>query len=274
MEQERRIALKFAYDGTSFHGFQRQPDRLTVEGELIGALMKVGAVRSPRECGYRSSSRTDRGVSALGNVVSFRTAFELGEICSAANSEMDDVWAFSALEVTDDFNPRAAKQRWYRYHLVRSGQNLDLMRQLASRFVGVHDFASYARRDYRNPMRKVDSIGISETGGFLAMDFRAESFLWNMVRRIVWVLNEASSGRLDSECVGPGSKRPRRVGLAPPEFLVLMDIDCGVTFTVDCRVAMGLSKALERRIGTSAMKLELERSLQSAVSGGRSPGEP
>ncbi len=270
MEPERRVALKFAYDGTRFFGFQRQPDRLTVEGELIDALSRVGAIKSSRECGYRSSSRTDRGVSALGNVISFRTSFHIGEICAATNSEMEGVWAYSAVEVPEEFNPRAAGQRWYRYHLVRGDQNLKVLKEVASRFVGVHDFSMYSRKDDRNPMRKIDSIDVSETGMFFAVDFRAESFLWNMVRRMAWAMNEASSGRLDLECVGPeAKKRPVRVGLARPEFLVLMDVDCGVEFSVDHRASIGLSKVLERRIGESAVKLEIERALQARISSGQ-----
>lgn len=275
MEYEHRVALKFAYDGTKFYGFQRQPDRVTVEGELMGALTEVGVIRSPRDCGYRSSSRTDRGVSALGNVVSFRTRFATEEICSAANSEMEDVWAYSAVEVGDDFNPRAARQRWYRYHLVRAGQDPDVLRDAASRFVGVHDFSSYSRKDDRNPMRKIDSIEVREEGVFYTIDFRAESFLWNMVRRIAWVINEASSGRMPIEYVGAeAKKKPPRVGLARPEFLVLMDIDCGIEFPADRRASIALSKALARRIGESAMKLELQRTLNLIVTRSLDPGEP
>src|SRR5512137_2643497 len=96
---EQRVAMKFAYDGTGFCGFQRQPDRVTVEGTLVNALERTGAIRSSRECGYRSSSRTDRGVSALGNIISFRTSFRVDELCPAVNSEMEDVWAYSAIPV-------------------------------------------------------------------------------------------------------------------------------------------------------------------------------
>ncbi len=256
MSSEERVALKFAYDGGSFLGFQRQPEGATVEGSLVHALAKVGAIDSPRGCGYRSSSRTDRGVSALGNMISFRTSFPVGSLCSAINSEMEDVWAYSAVTVPDDFNPRGARQRWYRYHLPRSGQDLRLMEEIASRFVGVHDFSGYARKDDRNPVRRIDSIVIGDAGMFHAIDFRAESFLWNMVRRIVWMMNEGSSGRLEADTIGPEAKRrPVRVGLAPPEYLILMDIDCGVEFPVDPRAAVGIRRAVERRMRRDAMAL-------------------
>ena len=264
--EERRIALKFAYDGSSFYGFQRQPDKRTIEGTLVDALRKVGAIKSSRECGYRSSSRTDRGVSALGNVISFRTKFAVDHICAAINSEMEDVWAYAALGTEESFNPRFAKQRWYRYFLSRSNQDSDLMRALARRFVGVHDFSAYSRRDDRNPMRKIDSISISEDGMFHVLDFRAESFLWNMVRRIVWMINEGSSGRIPLEQVGPDtSRKPKRVGLAPPEYLVLMDIDCGLEFPVDRKAAIGISRAVERRVRENAARVAFSQSLLKRV---------
>ncbi len=266
MDQEHRVALKFAYDGSAFYGFQRQPDKVTVEGALVNALAKIGAIRSPRECGYRSSSRTDRGVSALGNIISFRTSFATKELCSAVNSEMEDVWAYSAVDVPDAFNPRAARQRWYRYCLAKSDQDAMSMRQIAARFVGVHDFSGFARKDRRNPMRKMDSIDISDVGMFFAVDFKAESFLWNMVRRIVWMLNEGSSGRLAADSIGPDAQqKPRRIGLAPPEYLVLMNIDCGIDFPVDKRASLGIAKAVERRIRESGMRTVFAQSIRGLL---------
>jgi tRNA pseudouridine38-40 synthase len=136
------------------------------------------------------------------------------------------------------------------------------MRQIAARFVGVHDFSGYARKDRRNPMRKIDSIDISDVGMFFAVDFKAESFLWNMVRRIAWMINEGSSGRLAVDSIGPDVRqKPSRVGLAPPEYLVLMDIDCGIDFPVDKRASLGIAKAVERRIFESGMRTVLAQSI-------------
>jgi len=265
---ERRVALKFAYDGTKFYGFQRQPDRVTVEGALVGALAKIGAIRSPRECGYRSSSRTDRGVSALGNVISFRTSFQLDDLCPALNSEMEDVWAYSAVMVGDDFNPRGARERWYRYYLPKSDQDLAMMRSIASLYMGVHDFSGHARKDKRNPMREIRSIVISDAGVFCTLDFRAESFLWNMVRRIVWMINEGSSGRMPLDSLGPEPKRkPVRVGLSRPEFLILMDIDCGVEFPGSPRVARSVSVSMNRRLVDASMQLALAEELNRRLTG-------
>jgi tRNA pseudouridine38-40 synthase len=269
VDREQRIAIKFAYDGSDFYGFQRQPGRVTVEGALITALERIGAVKSARECGYRSSSRTDRGVSALGNLISICTSFPVASICAALNSEMENVWAYSAVVVPEEFNPRAARQRWYRYYLPKANQDAGMMASLTQRFVGVHDFSGYARKDKRNPMRKVDFIDVSDAGMFHAIDFKAESFLWNMVRRIVWMVNEGSSGRMPSEFIGPSSpKKPRRLGLAPPEYLVLMDIDCGIEFPIDARASVGIARKLQRRIRNSGLRLMYEESLHDIVSTG------
>src|SRR5947209_4856148 len=66
-----RVALKIAYDGGAFFGHQRQPDRRTVEGECLAALRAGKVVRDPLESFFRSASRTDRGVSAVGDVIAF-----------------------------------------------------------------------------------------------------------------------------------------------------------------------------------------------------------
>jgi len=268
VDQERRVAIKFAYDGSLFHGFQRQPSMVTVEGELVRALTKVGAIKSSRECGYRGSSRTDTGVSALGNIISFKTSFKTDEICSAINSKMEGIWAYSAVEVPEAFNPRAARQRWYRYYLAKADQDLRLMNEIAERFVGVHDFSDHARKSKRNPMRKIDSIDISDAGTFHAIDFRAESFLWNMIRRIVWMMNEGSRGRAPLDSLGPESRRkPVRVGLARPEFLILMDIDCGVEFPSHPRATRSVTESIHRRIVDASMKLALAQELGSRLTG-------
>jgi len=274
MDEERRVALKFAYDGTKFFGFQRQPDKVTVEGTLVRALEKVGAITSSRGCGYRSSSRTDRGVSALGNIVSFTTQFDKDDLCPALNSEMEDIWAYSAIEVPASFNPRAARERWYRYFLPRAKQDIGLMREIAKSYIGVHDFSGHARKDKRNPMREIRSIEIAEEGIFYVVDFRAESFLWNMVRRIVWMLNEGSSGRIPVASTGPEPReKPIRIGLARPEYLVLMDIDCGIDFRVNPRVVRSLVSTLNRRIVDASMNLMLAEETAMRITGHRQPSQ-
>ncbi|UCE91716.1 MAG: tRNA pseudouridine(38-40) synthase TruA [Methanobacteriota archaeon] len=266
MKRKRVVAVKVAYDGREFSGFQRQPDRTTVESALIESLRRVGAIGSAEKNRFRSSSRTDRGVSAVGNVVSFVTSFPPMSLCSAMNSELRGAWAYAIADVPDDFNPRWARQRWYRYHLPKVAQDVGLMEELASGFEGTHDFSAFARRDDRNPVRKIDSIDVSEHGRLILLDFRAENFLWNMVRRIVWVLDAASRGEVDPGDAVPEKKPGRgRTGLASPEPLTLMDVDCGVEFTVDAKAAEVVVAALEARIVRADTVQEFSQHLLSAL---------
>lgn len=262
MPTEHRVAVKLAYDGSMFYGYQRQPGRRTVEGTFVDALLALGAIRSAKAAGFRSSSRTDRGVSALGNVVSFTTGFALSGLCSALNSEVEDVWAYSATPVPEDFNPRWARERWYRYHLPRGEQDVPLLRALCRRFEGTHDFSGFSRKDDRSPVRTIDSIEVAEVPGFILLDFRAESFLWNMVRRIVWMVDAGSSGEVEEASVGPEARQqPRRAGLAPAGRLLLMDVDCGVEFRTDRKSAGHVREVFEERLRKAILQQEFAQHL-------------
>ncbi len=257
MKKVRHVAMKLAYDGSEFYGFQRQPGKATVEGSLIRALEAIGAIESARQCGFRSSSRTDRGVSALGNLVSFRTDFSLRSLCSAVNSKLSGAWAYSAVQVDDDFNPRWARQRWYRYFLPANGNDLASLRSAAKAFVGTHDFSHFARADGRSPIRAIDSITVTRCGEFFLIDFRAESFLWNMVRRVVWHIDAVSRGVIEDSgpALSPGN-RPRRTNLVPAEHLLLMDVDCGIDFPHDQKAVKALQEELRQRMVTQALMME------------------
>jgi len=101
-----RIALKIAYDGTRFYGFQRQPDLRTVEGDIIKVLKKLRIIEDVREANFKGASRTDRGVSAFGNVIAFDTAKpELTEP-RILNHHLRDIWILGKAEVPEDFHPR------------------------------------------------------------------------------------------------------------------------------------------------------------------------
>lgn len=230
-----RAAVKLAYDGRCFHGFQRQPDRRTVEGEVLRALGRIGAVRSANEARFKGASRTDRGVSALGNVVAFDTAFRRGELLRALNAETDDVYYYGIADVPFSFSPRRARARWYRYFLRREGLDADLVGAAAAVFRGKHDFRAFCREDGRSTVRKIDSIDVSGVGDFLIIDVRARDFLWNMVRRMVGAMTEVALGRSEIGEVAEMLERgARSFGLAPAENLVLMDVVYDFDFEHAC----------------------------------------
>ena len=114
----RRVAVKIAYLGDGFNGSQIQPSETglrTVAGEILDKLILVDHVPEDR-IDLRFSSRTDSGVSALGNVVAFYTEFkDLGLLLQALNSVSRGVYYTGVAEISDTFNPRMADKRYYRY---------------------------------------------------------------------------------------------------------------------------------------------------------------
>jgi len=224
-----RHALKIAYDGTKFSGSQRQPKARTVDGECIFVLKKIGAIEGPDESRYRSASRTDAGVSAIGNVIAFDTDMGRQALMGAFNSDVKDVWAWANAVVPDGFNPRNAVQQWYRYYMPES---TDIRRaRAASRlFEGTHDFKSFTR-DKGNTVRMIESVRLSDDGGYPCFDIKGQSFLWGLVRRIVSCVTSYASGEVSLDEIKKGLAGEKRdFGLAPPEPLFLMDVDDGIPF--------------------------------------------
>jgi len=227
-----RVAVKFAYDGTCFMGSQRQPGERTAESELLKALVKIGAITSAEDNRFRVASRTDRGVSALGNVFAVDTAFRHQELLAALNASCEDVHCYALAEVPKNFSPRRAQGRWYRYHLPYHGQDVDLMAEGAREFEGEHEFRLFCKPDGKVTLRRLESVTVRRDGELIVIDIRAREFLRNMVRRIVSALDHLGQGRatmeeVSSALLGHG----RSMGLAEAEGLVLMDIDLGLDWS-------------------------------------------
>jgi tRNA pseudouridine38-40 synthase len=226
-----RIALKIAYDGRSFYGHQRQPDRRTVEGECIAALRSARLVPDPQQAFFRSASRTDRGVSAIGNVIAFDASLEPAAVLGAFNDKARDVWAWAVAGVPDGFHPRHAIERWYRYDVFED-LSVDLLRKAGALFSGVHDFRSFTKEETLGKMtlRRIDVTPSEES---ILIDVRAPSFRRGMVRRIVAGMVAAARGEVSLEDLRRALSGTRRdFGSMPPEPLVLMDVSYDFPFRV------------------------------------------
>jgi len=226
----RRIAMKLAYDGIAFHGQARQPRVSTVEGEILFALERVKVIRDATSSRFQSASRTDRGVSALGNVVAFDAVLPGPAVVRAFNAKARGVWAWAAAEVPPEFNARHARARWYRYALP-PGHDPERLAAVLALFIGEHDFRNFTR-DRTRTVARIDVATATREADETALDFRAPSFRWNLVRRVVAAALQVESGACDSkqiELALDGSIR-RDFGLAPPEPLTLMDVEYDVEF--------------------------------------------
>ena len=248
----RTIRLTLAYEGTRFSGWQAQPGRVTVQGTLAGAIRAV----SGEEVMPRGSSRTDAGVHAMGQVVSFETTAEhdARTWVRALNARLPpDVTVVDGEEAAADFDPVwGAVSKVYRYrihdapwrpvlsrHLVwrwKSRLDLDAMRTAAAALVGEHDFTSFETTPSTrlSKVRTIHRLDICRRRGGddlpdaeLWVEVEGNGFLHNMVRIIVGSLVMVGCGRRPPDwmpAVLAARHRPSAGPTAPPQGLVLVSI--------------------------------------------------
>jgi tRNA pseudouridine38-40 synthase len=250
----RNIKLTLAYDGTDFCGWQIQPDVRTVQGELERALLATTgeAIRTV------ASGRTDAGVHALGQVVSFQTDvnWPIESFRRALATRLpEDIAAIAAEDVVADFHAiRSAKRKRYRY-LIYDGRTLDvhrrrftwhsheplderLMRQAAECLVGTHDFRSFqttgAPRE--TTVRTIHEIIIQRGAGedwlgpvdqLISLEVEADGFLYNMMRSIAGTLSLVGREKNPPSWVGEvlaARDRTQAGPTAPPQGLFLVSV--------------------------------------------------
>jgi len=211
----RRLALVVEYDGTRYGGFQFQVNAPTVQGDIEGALAKLTGERIR----ITGAGRTDAGVHAKGQVVSFDTSSSLaaGTFVQALNSYLrPDIAVKAAAEVAGDFDARRdALRREYRYRILRGTTpsplqqryahfvpglaDTDSMNEAGRLLVGKHDFASFTGPTERSTEREVYKAEVSGRGELVCFDMAANSFLNKQVRFTVGVLIRVGLGRLSVE---------------------------------------------------------------------------
>jgi tRNA pseudouridine38-40 synthase len=219
------MLLKFAYDGRKFYGYQRQKDVPTVEGSILRVLQEYGIASK-----LRSASRTDRGVSALGNVIHIHTSMDAADVIGILNANLEHIYFHSFAMV--DLNPRHAELRWYRYHLLKGEHDITRLREAAEFFQGMHDFRNFTRAR-KNTVLEIKKIEVKLQGELIVIDFYARNYLWNLIRRLVAAMEKYSLGMNFGEEIF--TKR-FNFGIAPPEPLVLMDVKYSFPFeNIDLR---------------------------------------
>lgn len=248
-EAVRNVRLDLAYEGTRYHGFGLQPNRRTIQEVLEEALARSLGERVR----VTAAGRTDAGVHASGQVVSFTTRGRLApaELLRAVNAYLpDDVHVYGAAEGPPELDARrSALRRHYRYliwshrlpnlwerrwvwHLT---DRLDVgaMQAAARQLVGTHDFASFLGHRAQEPagrttVRTVERAVWWQDGNLIGFEVTANAFLRHMVRGIVGTLVEVGRGRLDPAQFGTileAADRRRAGANAPPHGLILTGVD-------------------------------------------------
>jgi len=218
----RRVAVKIAYLGEDFVGSQIQPGFRTVEGEVLSNL---AAIKNCDDPNVKCASRTDRGVNALGNVVVFNTDFDDNVLLKALNAVSDGVFYRSVATVDQNFNPRHANERIYRYVLPMDGIDVGKAKECASLFIGEHDFIRFCKVDEKKTVMNMRSVAVIENDNVLTVEFRSEYFLWNQIRRIASAISSVGRGEMSLEDVVNALKgEPISIGPARPDALTLIDV--------------------------------------------------
>jgi tRNA pseudouridine38-40 synthase len=256
----RYFKLTIAYDGTDFHGWQIQANKPTIQGEIIAVLRRL----TQENVQLLGAGRTDAGVHALGQVGSFRTqsALSAGEFQRALNALLPpSIRIVNAEEKGPDFSARwSAKGKVYRYRIYRRKVlppmlwryvlhypfplDEEAMKEAAARFVGIHDFSSFAASTgsedadkERNMEREIFSAELtrSEDGEELWFTVHGRSFLRYMVRKMVGALLEVGRGKLapdDIDRLYTLRDRSRSGPTVPPQGLFMVSVDHDETFRV------------------------------------------
>ncbi|MGE5417882.1 MAG: tRNA pseudouridine(38-40) synthase TruA [Acidobacteriota bacterium] len=209
-----RVKATIEYDGTDFNGFQRQPELRTVDQTLEKAILKV----TGELIRVTGAGRTDAGVHALGQVVSFDTESSVPpeRFALAINSYLpEDLQVLRSEEVDTDFHPRrSAVNKTYRYrvyreragysfwrryaHLYAGDLNIEDMRSAAAIVVGEHDFRSFmaSGSSVEDCVRTIFDFTIVEEQPWLTFEVTGNGFLYNMVRNLVGTLLEVGRGAM------------------------------------------------------------------------------
>ena len=243
--QVSNFKITIEYDGSGFHGWQRQKGHRTVQEEIENALHTV----TRQKIAVIGSGRTDAGVHALGQVASFKCLTRLGPgtIQKALNSLLPDAIVIRDCKpAAPTFHARYdARCKTYRYRIlnhplavavgrqyawhIRRPLDLDAMRRAAAILVGRHDFSAFegAGSPRSHAVRQVFRAFIDreEKAEFLAFDIAADGFLRFMVRNIVGTLVLVGSGKIgvaDFEEILLSKERKRAGATAPPHGLFLM----------------------------------------------------
>lgn len=221
-----KLAIKIAYIGEGFHGSQRQPGLKTVESEIQRNLVKVYKSDSI-DFSLKLASRTDRGVNALGNVAVIDTgSWGPDELLRALNGVSWGVYYLSYAHIPDDFRPRFAHMRTYRYVMPSDGIDVERAKKCASLFLGEHDFSRFCRYDGKPTLNNVVSSDVKSEGDFIIYECSARFFLWHQVRRMASAIAKVGAGNADyDDVIRALNGDDIHLGTMRGDGLTLMDIE-------------------------------------------------
>lgn len=213
----RNIKLVIEYHGKSFNGWQKQPNKLNIQGEIEQAIESI----TGEKIDLIGSGRTDAGVHSLGQVANFKTnsTIPIEKFAIAINSRLKkSIIIKSAEEVDERFHSRySVHSKKYRYIINNSASGTAIYRELeyqfsikldvekmqkaAKYFEGEHDFAAFkaSGTSSKNSVRKIFKAEVFKKDDRVYIELTGSGFLYNMVRIISGTLLDVGIGKIAPE---------------------------------------------------------------------------
>ncbi len=241
----RNIMLVCEYDGTAYHGWQIQPNGISIQGVLEDRIGKI----TQADVRLTGSGRTDAGVHALKQVANFRTTsrIDCSNLLRGINGLLPrDIVIKDLQDADQDFHSRySAKRKAYLYQIfndpvrsaiyrnyswhLRAKLDVDAMNEAASGLLGTHDFSSFCASgsDVKDHVRTVTAAAFCRKGGMLRFCIEADGFLRYMVRNIVGLLADVGRGIIfppNFKEIMDACDRTKAGITAPPQGLFLKEV--------------------------------------------------
>ena len=243
----RNIKLVIEYDGKDFNGWQKQPTKLNIQGEIERAIKQI----TGEDVDLTASGRTDAGVHALGQVANFKTNsnIPIEKIPIALNSNLKkSIVIKSAEEVEERFHSRLnCKRKTYRYIINNSKygtaiyrnlethipMKLDIqkMQEAVTYFEGEHDFKAFkaSGTSSKSSVRTIYNAEVIDAGNErIYIELTGNGFLYNMVRIIAGTLVEVGLGKIEPneiKTIIESKKRENAGKTLPPQGLYLVKVE-------------------------------------------------
>lgn len=239
---KKNIKLLIEYDGTNYHGWQKQPNQLTIQQTIEEAIYFI----TKEKVILSGSGRTDSKVHAYGQVANFHTNSNIpnGNFKYALNNILPkDISIKESSQVELEFHSRydaigkeykyiiyndkirSSIIRNYSYH-VAYDLNFMNMKKAINEFVGTHDFRAFmfSKSQVQNTIRTIKEATIEKNDKMIEITLRGNGFLYNMVRIITGTLVDIGRGKIDFKDINyiiESKKRENAGHTAPPQGLYL-----------------------------------------------------
>ena len=242
----RNIKLKIEYDGKDFNGWQKQPNKLNIQGEIERAIGEI----TGEKINLIASGRTDAGVHSLGQIANFKTNsnIPIEKVPIAINTKLKrSIRITEAEEVKEDFHSRYnCKKKTYRYLINNSKNGTAIYRNLQYNFsekldekkmneaikffFGEHDFKGFkaSGTSSKSSVRTIYSGTVERQGDLVIIELTGNGFLYNMGRIIAGTLLEVGIGKIKPEEIKniiASGDRERAGKTLPPQGLYLVNVE-------------------------------------------------